>query len=172
MLRVLVRSSAPDQSRPTRPSRREHYGDYVATIRLDQVNLVVSDVDTSRAFYTRFGLDFGDERDSEWGAHHVTAPRGEACAIDVELDSPASAASWNRGWPGGIGFVLGFSVESSDEVDHLVAELTADGVTVQQPPWDAFWGGRYAVVSDPDGNAVGIMGPIDDDRRSTPTPPP
>jgi catechol 2,3-dioxygenase-like lactoylglutathione lyase family enzyme len=144
---------------------------YVSTIRLDQVSLVVSDVDASRAFYTRFGLGFGDERDPEWGAHHVSAPRGDASDIDVELDSTTSAASWDRGWPGGTGFVLGFKVETSDEVDRLVAELVADGVTVQQPPWDAFWGGRYAVVSDPDGNAVGIMGPIDDDRRSTPPPP-
>jgi uncharacterized glyoxalase superfamily protein PhnB len=39
-------------------------------------------------------------------------------------------------------------------------------VPVQQPPYDAFWGARYAVVSDPDGNAVGIMSPIDPDRRS------
>ena len=84
----------------------------VSTIRLDQVSLVVSDVDASRAFYTRLGLGFGDERDPEWGAHHVSAPRGDASDIDVELDSTTSAASWDRGWPGGTGFVLGFKVET------------------------------------------------------------
>ena len=53
------------------------------------------------------------------------------------------------GWPGGTGFVLGFKVETRDEVDAMVAALAADGVPVQQPPFDAFWGARYAVVSDP-----------------------
>ena len=38
----------------------------------------------------------------------------------------------------------------------------------QQSPYDAFWGARYAVIEDPDGNAVGIMSPVDPDRRSQP----
>jgi len=62
--------------------------------------------------------------------------------------------------------VLGFKVGSRQEVDELVAELAVDGVPVQQDPFDAFWGARYAVVSDPDGNGVGIMSPVDAARRS------
>ena len=46
-----------------------------------------------------------------------------------------------------------------------MASLAAEGVPVQQEPYDAFWGARYAVVSDPDGNAVGIMSPVDAARR-------
>ena len=48
----------------------------------------------------------------------------------------------------------------------LVAALAAEGVPVQQQPYDAFWGARYAVVSDPDGNGVGIMSPVDPAFRS------
>jgi uncharacterized glyoxalase superfamily protein PhnB len=81
------------------------------------------------------------------------------------------AAKWNEGWPGGSGAVLGFKVESRREVDALVAALAADGVPVQQQPYDAFWGARYAVVSDPDGNAVGIMSPVDPARRRDEPPP-
>jgi predicted enzyme related to lactoylglutathione lyase len=33
------------------------------------------------------------------------------------------------------------------------------------PPWDAFWGSRYAIVADPDGNHVGIMSPSEPKRR-------
>ena len=36
---------------------------------------------------------------------------------------------------------------------------------------DAFWGARYAVVSDPEGNGVGIMSPVDPARRSEPPAP-
>ena len=43
---------------------------------------------------------------------------------------------------------------------------------MQQEPYDAFWGARYAVVSDPDGNGVGIMSPVDDalPQRATAAP--
>ncbi len=82
--------------------------------------------------------------------------------------APTFAATWNAGWPGGPGAVLGFKVDRRDEVDSLVETLVAAGVPVQQPPCDAFWGARYAVVSDPDGNGVGIMSPIDPERRTAP----
>jgi catechol 2,3-dioxygenase-like lactoylglutathione lyase family enzyme len=138
----------------------------VAPIRLDQVNLVVRDVEASRAFYARLGLDFGDERDPVWAAHHVSALAGEnAPPVDVDLDSETFATKWDEGWPGGAGIVLGFKVDTREEVDELVAALAAAGATVQQHPYDAFWGARYAVVSDPDGNGVGIMSPIDPGQR-------
>ncbi len=143
----------------------------MAPIRLDQVNLVVRDVEASRAFYARLGLDFGDEHDPVWSAHHVSARHGESTPLDVDLDSRTFAAQWNEGWTGGSGAVLGFKVETRAEVDALVAALAAEGVPVQQDPYDAFWGARYAVVSDPDGNAVGIMSPVDAAfRRPPPSP--
>ena len=140
-------------------------------IRLDQINLIVGSVGASRAFYSRLGLDFGDAHDPVWSDHHVSALHGDGAPIDVDLDSQAFADKWNHGWPGGPGAVLGFKVDSRREVDDLVAELAADGVPVQQEPYDAFWGARYAVVSDPDGNGVGIMSPMDDAHRSEPPPP-
>ncbi len=140
-------------------------------IRLDQVNLVVRDVEASRAFYARLGLDFGDERDPVWAAHHVSAEPGDGTPIDVDLDSTTFARQWNEGWPGGSGAVLGFKVDTRGEVDALVAALVAQGVSVQQQPYDAFWGARYAVVSDPDGNGVGIMSPVDPAlRHQAPSP--
>lgn len=135
-------------------------------IHLDQVNLIVRDVAASRIFYSRLGLDFGDEPDAVWDAHHVSAVQGEHAPIDVDLDSTTFAQKWDRGWPGGSGVVFGFKVDARQDVDALVATLAADGVPVQQEPFDAFWGARYAVVSDPDGNGVGIMSPVDPALRS------
>jgi predicted lactoylglutathione lyase len=138
-------------------------------IVLDQINLVVSDVPASRAFYGRLGLDFGNAHEPVWDNHHVSARSG--AAVDVDLDSTSFANQWNTGWPGGPGVVLGFKVSSREAVDELVATLAGAGAAVQQPPYDAFWGARYAVVSDPDGRAVGIMSPADDAHRSEgPTP--
>jgi catechol 2,3-dioxygenase-like lactoylglutathione lyase family enzyme len=134
--------------------------------RLDQVSLVVPDVEACRAFYTQLGINFGDERDPVWAAHHVSSEPDGHTPLDVDLDSTTFAQKWNEGWRGGAGVVLGFKVDSREAVDELVARLEAGGAAVQQRPWDAFWGVRYAVVSDPAGNAVGIMSPVDPERRS------
>ena len=140
--------------------------------RLNQLNLVVRDVEVSQGFYERLGLGMGRGGDPQWAAHHLSAEPGDPEALGVDLDSIAFAGLWDEGWPGGTGVVLGFSVDTRAEVDELVAALAADGVLVQQAPYDAFWGARYAVVADPDGNAVGIMSPVEEAFRSTPPPPP
>lgn len=133
---------------------------------IDQFNLVVGDMEASVAFYRELGLRIPDV-DEGWDPHHRSA-RG--AGIDLDLDSSAFAAQWDRGWSGGMG-VLGFRVSSREEVDRRYEKLTSLGHRSEQPPYDAFWGARYAIVSDPDGNSVGIMSPVDPTvRGSAPTP--
>jgi catechol 2,3-dioxygenase-like lactoylglutathione lyase family enzyme len=129
---------------------------------IDQVNLVVGDMAASVAFYRLLGVAFPDGDDT-WDAHHRSAsmPGG----VDLDLDSTRFAAKWNSGWHGGTA-VIGFKVASREAVDERYRALTEAGYTSEQPPYDAFWGARYAIVADPDGNAVGIMSPVDPTRRS------
>lgn len=134
-----------------------------ARVRADQFNLVVSDMEAAVAFYRRLGLSIPDT-DPEWQPHHRNS---EGDGLTVDLDSAEFARHWNRGWSGGMG-VLGFSVESRERVDEVYTDMTGAGYRSQQDPYDAFWGARYAVIEDPDGNAVGIMSPIDPERRSDP----
>ncbi len=136
----------------------------MASPQLDQINLVVSDMDAAVAFYRRLGLEIADT-DPSWQAHHRTAEVDGG--LDLDLDSEEFARHWNRGWSGGRA-VIGFKVESRDQVDDLYQELTDAGYRGQQPPYDAFWGARYAVIEDPDGNPVGVMSSVDSDRRSDP----
>ena len=133
----------------------------------DQFNLVVGDMEASVAFYRLLGTEVPDVPE-EWGPHHrtVSAPGG----LDLDLDSAEFAAKWNPGWRGGMG-VLGFKVSSREEVDLRYAALTGAGYRSEQPPHDAFWGSRYAIVEDPDGNPVGLMSPADPAFQS-PTPAP
>jgi uncharacterized glyoxalase superfamily protein PhnB len=134
----------------------------------DQFNLVVSDMEATISFYQRLGFTIPDT-EPEWRRHHRSAkiPGG----ADLDFDSVEFARSWNRGWrgkPGGGMGVLGFRLPSRDAVDRLYEELTNAGYESQQPPYDTFWGARFAVVSDPDGNGVGLMSPVDPDRRTRP----
>jgi catechol 2,3-dioxygenase-like lactoylglutathione lyase family enzyme len=136
---------------------------------LDQLNLVVRDMEATVAFYRRLGLTIPDV-DPAWQAHHRSARLADG--MDLDFDSEVFARTWNRGWRGashtrGAMGVLGFRLPSRDAVDARYAELTGAGYTGQQEPYDAFWGARYAVVEDPDGNAVGLMSPIDPAHRST-----
>jgi uncharacterized glyoxalase superfamily protein PhnB len=138
-------------------------------VKLDQVNIVVRDMEAMSEFYERLGIAIRSGL-PEWAAHHRNT--GTVDGIDIDLDSKEFAAVWNEGWPGGSGVVLGFRVVSREEVDRLYKDLTAAGYTGQQVPYDAFWGSRYAVVADPDGNSVGLMSPPDDALTTAPPSPP
>lgn len=130
----------------------------------DQLNLVVSNMEETVAFYRRLGLTIPDT-DPSFQNHHRNV-QSEA-GIDLEFDSGEFARHWDQGWTAGKG-VLWFKVESRERVNEIHADLTGAGYRHQQPPEDAFWGARYAIVEDPDGNAVGLMSPADPGRRRDP----
>ena len=136
---------------------------------LDQLNIVVTDMEAMAGFYERLGVDLAPvtEEWAAWGRHHRNAVRGDGA--HVHLDSSSFTSQWDRGWRAGrTGVVIGFSVSSRDAVDALCAELTTAGYSCEQAPYDAFWGARYAVMTDPDGNSVGLMSPSDPAMESTP----
>jgi len=139
---------------------------------LNQVDLVVRDMDTTLVFYRALGVEIPEA--AIWrtatGAHHVEVlmPSG----LFLHLDSAALAKAYDRGWrePSGSGTrnVLSFRVEPRDEVDRIHEKLVGLGYRSAQPPYDAFWGARYAIVEDPDGNHVGLMSELDPARKSAP----
>jgi catechol 2,3-dioxygenase-like lactoylglutathione lyase family enzyme len=137
----------------------------------DQINLIVKDMDAALAFYSRLGLRIPHPR--VWppgsGALHaeLTMPSG----VRLEFDNYEMVAIWHPGWKdvaGSTRAVLGFSLPSREAVDALYADLTSAGYAGQHAPHDAFWGARYAIVKDPDGNDVGLMSPKDPQQRFTP----
>ena len=136
---------------------------------LDQLNLVVKNMDEIAAFYEHLGMDLAQSPPG-WQAHHRnTEP---APGLHFDLDSSAFAATWNEGWPPDHhGVVIGFRLSTRSGVDDLFARLIEAGHEAQQHPYDAFFGCRYAVVQDPDGNAVGLMSPRDPDLVRAPEPP-
>lgn len=138
---------------------------------LDQINLVVADMEATVAFYRRLGLEIPDSG-PDFQAHHRSARTPDG--IDIDFDSEAFARTWNAGLgetrSGGT-IVLGFKVDSREDVDAIYADMTSAGYRGQQAPYDAFWGARYAIIEDPDGNSVGIMSAMDPAMRTRPAPP-
>ncbi|GGO53076.1 glyoxalase [Streptomyces daqingensis] len=129
------------------------------TPRFDLIGIVTADMAASLAFYRLLGLDVPDGSDGE---PHVEAalPGGLRIAWDTE----ETVRSFNSGWhagPRGSGRVgLAFLCDSPGDVDAQYAALTGAGHEGHKAPWDAFWGQRYAVVADPDGNEVDLFAPL------------
>jgi catechol 2,3-dioxygenase-like lactoylglutathione lyase family enzyme len=123
------------------------------TPRFAATGLVVSDMARSLAFYRRLGLDIPAEADT---APHteVSLPGGQR----LLFDTVETVRSFNPGWAPGQGQVgLAFDCGDPASVDATYAGLVDAGYEGHLPPWDAFWGQRYAAVRDPDGVAVDLF---------------
>lgn len=139
---------------------------------LDQLNLVVGDMARAVDFYRAIGLDISDDDiwRTETGAHHVVMKMPDG--FELALDSTALAAVYNAGWrecnADGSRTVMSFRYADAGEVDAVYERIVSLGHISAQPPYYTFWGSRYAIVADPDGNHVGLMSPPDRAHRSAP----
>ena len=132
---------------------------------LEHINVVTSDMPATIAFYERLGVEV-NPIPAPWDRHHVNTN------VQVDFDSSEFATHWNESARlGDTGIVMNFRLASREAVDETYGDLTAAGYEGKQAPWDAFWGARFAIVADPDGNLVGFMSPSDPDRRYPHDPP-
>ena len=126
------------------------------TAEFSLVGLVVADMGRSLAFYRRLGLDIPAAADSEPHVE-VNLPGG----LRLAFDTVDTVRSFDPGWTppegGGHRVGLAFACDDPAEVDRVYAELVDAGHDGHKEPWDAFWGQRYAVVHDPDGNGVDLF---------------
>ena len=108
-------------------------------------------VSATAAFYERLGFE----------RHFQLPPEGEPGYVGLRrgaYEVAVVASSWPEDQYGasfgdGVRFELFVYVK---EVDRLVEELRADGVTVLREPADMPWGERVAYVTDPAGNPVAL----------------
>lgn len=132
------------------------------TPRLSTVELVVTDMATTLAFYRLLGLAVPAAADAE---PHVEVDLGGG--MRLALDTTDTIRSFDPGWTpptgGGHRMALAFDCGTPAGVDETWALLTGagdPGHAGHLPPWDAFWGMRYAVLHDPDGTPVDLFAPL------------
>jgi len=124
---------------------------------LTVIGLVVADMAGSLTFYRRLGLDIPAEAD---GQPHVEV--GLPGGLKLAFDSVETIRSFDSSWSPPAGsprMSLAFGCDSPADVDKLYGDLVAAGYEGHKEPWDAFWGMRYAVLHDPDGNGVDLFCP-------------
>ncbi len=110
-----------------------------------------TDVPRSARFWERLGFARFYQLPAGGDPGYVALRRGDAELAVV-------AAEWPREQYGlGLGDGPRFEMfVYTGDVDRLLADLRAEGVTVLRDPADMPWGERIAVIADPDGNPVSL----------------
>jgi catechol 2,3-dioxygenase-like lactoylglutathione lyase family enzyme len=122
------------------------------------IGIVTADMPASLAFYRKLGLAIPADAD---GAPHAEAelPGG----VHLMWDPLETIHSFDPEFTPAKGdgrISLAFACADPAEVNATYAAMTAAGYEGHKPPWDAFWGHRYAVLRDPDGNGVDLYAPL------------
>jgi catechol 2,3-dioxygenase-like lactoylglutathione lyase family enzyme len=120
--------------------------------QLNAIGIVASDMARSIRFYRTLGLDVPETPDE--GHVDTFLPNGVRFMLDSEETVRSFQPEWKR--ENGNQVALAFECQSPAEVDQLYARVVAAGFHGEKPPWDAFWGQRYAQLHDPDGVGVDL----------------
>ena len=78
----------------------------------------------------------------------------------IAWDTEETIRSFDPDWtssPGTGRSALGFECDTPAEVDKVYDAMVSAGYDSHKAPWDAFWGQRYAILHDPDGNGVDLF---------------
>jgi uncharacterized glyoxalase superfamily protein PhnB len=134
------------------------------TPRFEAMGIVVSDMPRALAFYRKLGLEFPDGSEGE-GHVEAQLPGGLRYMLDTESVVKTFDPEWSR--PSG-GHAVGgaFKCDSPEEVDRVYGELLEAGGSPHKEPWDAFWGQRYAQITDPDGTVIDLFAALPEQQQS------
>jgi uncharacterized glyoxalase superfamily protein PhnB len=134
------------------------------TPRFEAMGIVVSDMPRALAFYRKLGLEFPDGSEGE-GHVEAQLPGGLRYMLDTESVVKTFDSEWSR--PSG-GHAVGgaFKCDSPEEVDRVYGELLEAGGSPHKEPWDAFWGQRYAQITDPDGTVIDLFAALPEQQQS------
>ena len=59
--------------------------------------------------------------------------------------------------PSGHRVELAFLCDDKEALNNLYKKIIEHGYVGHREPWTAFWGQRYAIVKDPDGNLISLF---------------
>lgn len=123
--------------------------------QLAAIGIVTKDMGAAARFYRLLGVAVPEPD----GDHlEVTLPNGLRLMWDTE--ELIRQIDPERVDPVGERMALAFECDAPADVDATFAAAVAAGFAGKKEPWDAFWGQRYAQLTDPDGNTVDLFAPL------------
>jgi catechol 2,3-dioxygenase-like lactoylglutathione lyase family enzyme len=138
---------------------RRKLGAMPINAKCDALSIVVTDMARTLDFYRALGLDIPEGAEKE---PHVGVDVTEG--FSLMFDPVTTIHAFDEGWQpasGGPNISLAFGFDTPAEVDEAYATLTGLGHDGHKEPWDAFWGQRYAMLRDPEGNGVDLYAPLE-----------
>ena len=123
------------------------------SIKLQTIGIIAKDMSRTLHFYRTLGLPIPEGQDDETNLDYEAS---NGISLGFLSEAMASQADPQYKTPVGQSMNLQFLADSPAEVDAIYAKLLAAGYSGYAAPWDAFWGQRFARVSDPDGRVVNI----------------
>ena len=133
-------------------ARRAFANDAPAWIGINAITLATSDMDASRAFYAKLGLNctYGCAA-GNWST--FGGPEGALHSFHVNLfPAEDSDLAPRRGW----GRVILYAAD----VDGVYRRAVAAGLAPEHAPRDADWGERYFQILDPSGHEIAVARPL------------
>lgn len=121
-------------------------------MKLDMIGIVTKDMEQATLFYETLGFSV------------IGNPTTDYLELDnqgvrISLNSSKMIASIYGYEPATTGdtLELAFLCDSIEEVDETHRKMTDTGYEIFKAPWNAFWGQRYLIIKDIDGNFLSIF---------------
>jgi uncharacterized glyoxalase superfamily protein PhnB len=137
-------------------------------VTITKINLIARHFDDTLAFYRLLGVEIPEVYGVPAETRHAPANNG---STSFAIDNQTLAHIYNAGWRTGTAenaVLLVAQLPSRDAVDATYTTVTQAGYQAIQPPYDTFWGSRFAIVADPEGNSVGLESPSEESKRWLP----
>src|SRR5579859_4666052 len=126
-------------------------------LKMNAVGITTANVERSLQFYAALGLQTPPY---QAGEDHFSCelPNG----VNFMWDTVELVQGFLPSYRHGAGCSVGICFECSGpgDVNSIYERVTAAGFEGEKEPWDAFWGQRYAVLKDPDGNLISLYAPL------------
>jgi uncharacterized glyoxalase superfamily protein PhnB len=123
-------------------------------MKINAVGVVSTNMAKTVAFYELLGFDFTNVDTKQDHVEPNPKPGSARLMIDSfklitdilgHEPKPANHSSF------------GIEFATPQQVNQTCDKLAGAGFDVVKQPWDAFWGQRYAIVSDPDGHMIDLF---------------
>ncbi|MCM3702661.1 VOC family protein [Paenibacillus macerans] len=124
------------------------------TVKVKRVAIFVERMERALNFYRTLGLEIPASADEE--QHVEVELNGMILAFDTWEMAEGILGGSER--PDGHRMEIAFQLDSREALDELYRQLTAKGYTGYLAPQDTPWGEGYAIVKDPDGNLISLVG--------------
>ena len=121
---------------------------------LDAIGIVSHNIKSTIKFYDLLGVSLKELG----GANHYEGTTQSG--VRIMVDSIDLIKQLNSQWikpQGSSQIILCFKQSSPQSVNELYFKITSAGYTSIKEPWNSFWGQRYCIVEDPDGNQIDIF---------------